>query len=116
MLTLDTLKAYGANVEEGMARCMNMEPFYLKIVGMVLEDKHFEELKNAVDAGDTKAAFEAAHALKGATGNASLTPIFTPVCALSDTLKGHTDQPISPECQKLAEETIAQMERLKAMR
>lgn len=115
MLTLDALRAYGANVDEGLARCMNMEPFYLKIVGMVLADKNFEALKSAMAAGDAAAAFEAAYALKGATGNASLTPIYTPVCALSDTLKGHTDAPIGPECRKLAEETFAQLERLQAM-
>jgi len=115
MLTLDTLRAFGANVDEGMARCMNMEPFYLKIVGMVLADKNFDALKSAMDAGDAKAAFEAAHALKGATGNASLTPIYTPVGELSDTLKGRIDQPISDECRRLAAEALAQMERLKTL-
>ena len=115
MITLDTLRAYGANVDEGLARCMNMEPFYLKIVGMVLADGNFEALESAMAAGDAKAAFEAAHALKGATGNASLTPIYTPVCTLSDTLKGHTDEPISPECQQLAAQTLEQLERLKAL-
>ena len=115
MITLDTLRAYGANVEEGLARCMNMEPFYLKIVGMVQEDKHFEALRQAVADRDTAMAFEAAHALKGATGNASLTPIFKPVCALSDMLKGHTDMPLTAEHVRLAEETLEQYERLKAL-
>ena len=115
MLTLDALRAYGANVDEGLARCMNNEPFYLKIVGMVQVDGHFEKLKSAMETGDTKAAFEAAHALKGASGNVSLTPIYTPVCALSDTLKGRTDQPIPAGCQELAAETLKQYERLKAL-
>lgn len=115
MLTLDTLRAYGANVDEGLNRCMNMEDFYLKIVGMLLVDDSFENLKRAMEAGDTKAAFEAAHALKGASGNVSMTPIYTPVCALSDMLKGRTDQPIPEACKPLADETLAQYERLKAL-
>ena len=52
MLTLDALKAYGAKTDEGLARCRNMEPFYLKIVGMVLADANFEALKQAMAAYD----------------------------------------------------------------
>ena len=111
MISIETLKAYGANVEEGMARCMNNEAFYLRIVNMVLADASFDKLKAAVEAGDASAAFEAAHALKGAAGNVSLTPIFNPVCAFSDTLKGHTDQPIPPQCLQLADEVMAQLEK-----
>ena len=29
MVTLEFLREYGANVDEGLARCMNMESFYL---------------------------------------------------------------------------------------
>ena len=90
MLTIDSLRAYGANVEEGLARCMNMEPFYLKVVGMVKDDVDgsFAKLKSAMAARDAQKTFEAAHALKGSTGNVALTPIFKPVCALSNMLKG----------------------------
>jgi len=104
MLTIEALKAYGANTDEGLARCMNMEAFYLRIMGMVLVDDNFQKLKSAMAAGDAAAAFEAAHALKGSTGNVSLTPIYEPVCRLSDLLKGRTGQPISPECELLAAE------------
>ena len=90
MLTLDALKAYGANTGEGLARCMNMEPFYLKIVGMVLADANFEHLNRAMAARDAGALFNAAHALKGAAGNASLTPIYEPLCALTELLRGRT--------------------------
>ncbi len=90
MLTMDTLRAYGANVEEGLARCVNNEPFYLRMVGMVLADDKFDKLKDAAAAKDTNAVFEAAHALKGATGNVSLTPIYEPVCKLTELTRGQT--------------------------
>lgn len=117
MLTIDSLRAYGANVEEGLGRCMNMEPFYLRIVGMVKDDVDgsFARLKAAMAERDTEKTFEAAHALKGSTGNVSLTPIFKPVCALSDMLKGHTDAPMGPECDRLANEVFEQYDRLKAL-
>ena len=117
MLTIDSLRAYGANVEEGLGRCMNMEPFYLKVVGMVKDDVDgsFARLKAAMDARDAEKTFEAAHALKGSTGNVALTPIFKPVCALSDMLKGNTAASMGPECDSLANEVFEQYARLKAL-
>ena len=88
MLNLDTLRAYGANVDEGMTRCFNNEAFYLRLVGMGLADANFDRLRQAMDAGDARAAFEAAHALKGSMGNLSLTPIYDPVSELTERLRG----------------------------
>ena len=117
MLTIDSLRAYGANVEEGLGRCMNMEPFYLKVVGMLKDDVDgsFAKLKAAVAEHDAEKTFEAAHALKGSTGNVALTPIFKPVCTLSDMLKGNTDMAMGPECDRLANEVLEQYDRLKAL-
>lgn len=91
MLTLDSLRAYGANVDEGMGRCFNKEDFYLRLVGMGLADANFERLADAVAAKDAAAAFDAAHALKGAIGNLSLTPLYEPICALTEQLRGKTE-------------------------
>ena len=87
-MTLDALRAYGANTAEGVARCMNNEPFYLRMVAMALADKNFDALTAAINAGNATAAFEAAHALKGSVGNVSLTPIYKPLCELTEQLRG----------------------------
>ena len=79
MLTIERLKEFGADTEEGLARCMGMEDFYLQLVGTMLEDANFEKLDSAVKDKDAVAAFEAAHALKGALGNLSLTPVCKPI-------------------------------------
>ena len=91
MITIDALKAYGANVQEGLERCLNSKEFYLKMINMGLADANFDKLKAAMEAGDAKAAFEAAHALKGVTGNLSLTPIYNPVCELTERLRGKSE-------------------------
>lgn len=88
MLTIEALRALGARTDEGLARCMNNESFYLRMVGMVLADRNFDALKQAAATGDTTAAFEAAHALKGAVGNVSLTQIYEPVSQLTELLRG----------------------------
>ena len=55
---------------------------------MGLADANFDKLREAVAAGDAKAAFEAAHALKGVAGNLALTPIYTPLSELTEQLRG----------------------------
>ena len=92
-MTLEALRAFGANTAEGMERCLNDEPFYLEMVAMTLSDGHFDALRFAMDAGDARAAFTAAHALKGMVGNVALTPIFEPLCALTELLRGK-DSPV----------------------
>ena len=44
-----------------------------------------------MNGGDLEGAFSAAHALKGSTGNLSLTPIFAPVCEIVELLRNRTD-------------------------
>jgi len=63
-MKLDDLIAFGANVDEGLQRCMNNEEFYLRLVETVKNEASFGALQTAVEAGDLDAAFEAAHALK----------------------------------------------------
>lgn len=90
MLTVEALRSWGADVDEGMRRCMNNEAFYIRLAGMSLEDKNFGRLAQAIAAGDAKAAFEAAHGLKGSTGNLSLTPIYAPICEITERLRGQS--------------------------
>ena len=111
-MTIDSLKAFGANTAEGLARCMNNEAFYLRFVNMALEDKGFDALKTAIEAGDKKASFEAAHALKGSLGNLSLTPIYDPVCELTEQLRAQTG-PV--EADALMERIFSGLETLRQM-
>ena len=49
-MTLDDLAAYGANVQEGLGRCMNMEAFYLQLVETIKAEPNFDALAAAIDA------------------------------------------------------------------
>ena len=90
-MTIENLKAYGADTQEGLKRCMNNESFYLRMVKMIPGDPNFQKLYDAIEAGDLTAAFEAAHAVKGASGNLSLTPIYAPVQEITELLRSRTD-------------------------
>ena len=88
MLTMDALRRFGANTEEGLGRCLNDEGFYLELVNMELADTGFEKLAASLEQNDWKAAFEAAHSLKGSLGNLALTPIYAPTAELTERLQG----------------------------
>ena len=88
MITIEKLNTFGANTAEGLARCFGNEALYLKLVATIPGEGNFDKLKDSIAAKDLKAAFEAAHALKGSIGNLALTPIFNPVCELVELLRG----------------------------
>ena len=111
-MTIEALEAYGADVKSGLARCMDMQDFYLRLVSMELADGNFEKLDRALADKDVKSAFEAAHALKGAVGNLGLTPLFTPLSEITEKLRG-AKEPV--ELNGLDVQYKEALERLKAL-
>ena len=90
-MTLDELRAYGAEVDTGLARCMNMEAFYLNLVGQIFDEDRYDELENAIVSKDFMHAFEIAHGLKGIYANLSLTPLLEPISEMVELLRTRTD-------------------------
>ena len=86
-MTIEQLKDFGANVEEGLNRCVNNEALYLRLVGMVPGNASFKELSDAISQNDLEKAFSAAHALKGILANLSLTPLLKPVEEITEKLR-----------------------------
>jgi HPt (histidine-containing phosphotransfer) domain-containing protein len=91
MLSIENLKALGANTDEGLARCLGKEDFYLRMVGLALADSGYEKLREAVQNGDLDEGFERAHALKGVLGNVSLTTLAEPVIEITEELRARRD-------------------------
>ncbi|MBQ9686894.1 MAG: Hpt domain-containing protein [Oscillospiraceae bacterium] len=96
MLTIDALRTYGANVEEGLERMMNNEAFYLRMVNMILNDTSAVKLRAAVEAGELNTGFEVAHALKGIAGNLSLTPLYDKTVEITELLRAGTEMDYGP--------------------
>ena len=76
MLTRKALEEFGANVNEGMRRCLNREDTYLRLVGQAVAATDLDALKNALEAEDFQQAFALCHAMKGLFGNLALTPLY----------------------------------------
>ena len=97
MLTIQGLKDLGVNTAEGVARCINNESFYIRMVSKGIESfGKFDDLKAAVDKGDLDSAFAVAHDLKGLTGNLSLTQLYEPVSEITELLRAHTEMDYTP--------------------
>ena len=91
MITLESLRAFGASVDAGLERCLNKEDFYLKMVNMALADQRFADLEGVLAQKDYDKAFEMCHALKGTTGNVALDPLYNAICEMTELLRDKTD-------------------------
>ena len=95
MITVEKLKAFGADTEEGLTRCINDEGFYIMLVESAMSDNSVEELKQQISDGDFDAAFETAHSLKGVYANLSLTPLYEIVYTVTEHLRKKEDMDYS---------------------
>ena len=103
MITIEKLKAFGANTTEGLERCCGNQALYLRLVNMVPSEKNFEGLKTALEAGDLDSAFQSAHALKGVLGNLSLTPMYKKSVEITELLRSRTQTDYAPLLAELFE-------------
>ena len=79
-------KAY-VNYEEGLNRLRNNVSLYKRMLGMILASDEFGKFDAFLDSGDIKGAADSAHAIKGMTGNLSLTALFDISVELMNTLR-----------------------------
>ena len=111
MLTIAALNELGADTGSGVARCMNNEAFYLRLVGMALRDDGYERLREAVEGGDLKEGFERAHALKGMLANVSLSALLAPIAEITEELRARKEMDYAP----LLERIFAELEKHRAL-
>ncbi len=100
-MTIDTLREFGANVDEGLERCMGMEDFYIEMVELGLTDERFDQLKPALEQKDLQQAFELVHALKGVIGNLALGPLYETIIEITEHLRAKDDIDYMPLYEKL---------------
>ncbi|ETP73083.1 Hpt domain-containing protein [Lachnospiraceae bacterium JC7] len=90
MLTIEKLKEYGADTDEGLKRCMGNEALYLRLAAMADQQPEFQELESLIKDNDLKSAFHAAHSLKGVFGNLAITPLYDRLCEITELLRSET--------------------------
>ena len=81
------LSKAGINANEGIARFSGRAELYEKFLYQFPQDENFSLLCAAIRQQDVKAAFIAAHSLKGIAGNLSLTKLYEDLCPLVEQLR-----------------------------
>ncbi len=103
-MTIDSLREFGANVDEGLERCMGMEDFYLEMIELGLSDQRFETLGEFLDAGRFDETFEIVHALKGVIGNLALGPLYNTISDMTEFLRVKADADYMGLYQRMMEQ------------
>ena len=83
------IKKY-VDVDGALARMRGNKKLYVKMLGMFLAGKEFENFEAAIAENDLGKAGDLAHTIKGVTGNLSLTALFEQSAALMQQLREGT--------------------------
>lgn len=75
------LEEGGVNVNDALERFMGSEALLERFLKRFLQDENLAALQTALDAEQEETAIQAAHALKGVSGNLSLTVLYDRVTA-----------------------------------
>lgn len=86
-MNLQILTDYGIEYEKGLARCLGDADLYGMVLTLFLADETYAKVCKAYESGDNAALFQAAHELKGVSGNAELTRLYEAVCPLVEALR-----------------------------
>lgn len=99
---IEELKAWGCNTADALERMVGDEEFYRECLLDIPSEPCFEQLGQALRDGDTLAAFDAAHTLKGVLSNLGLTPMYDTVVSIVEPLRaGRGDGLMEPYQQLL---------------
>lgn len=83
----EALVAAEINVDEALRRMLNNEGLLLKFLGKFCEDESYNKLVAAMESGDCREAFIAAHTLKGLAGNLGLAGVMNAVVPIVEVLR-----------------------------
>lgn len=86
-MNCELLGAYGIDYKKGLARCMNDESFYEKMLRLFLEDTSYPRALAEYEAQNDRGLFKTLHELKGACGNADMTELYDAVGLLVEYLR-----------------------------
>ena len=75
------------NMKEGLGRVRDNKKLFRRMLGLFLESGEFASLEEYLVQADYEKAADAAHAIKGMTGNLSLTELFRISAKMMDELR-----------------------------
>ncbi len=109
----EDFEAYGADYAATIERFLGNEAMYLRFLDMLFQDENLRQLGTALENGDIKSAFEAAHTLKGVVGNMGLTPLYRAVCDIVEPLRAKEERADYPALYKAVQTEFQRVDLLR---
>ncbi len=112
---IDALVAHGIDYHGGIDRFGGNVALFEKFIFRYLDDTHYDQLVEALDAGDPEEGFRVAHTLKGVVGNLSFTSYFSALAPLTEALRAGdvgAARTYMSEVAKAHDETVAILKQL----
>ena len=114
MSLLEELKTLNVDVDGGLKRIAGNEKLYIKLLGSFTKSINTYKVDADFDGNDYNDIIEKAHAIKGVSGNLSITPVYEAYTKVVDLLragKPEEARPILKEVLPVQEEIIACIEK-----
>ncbi len=87
MSLLEELKALGVDVDGGLKRINGNEKLYTKLLGSFVKGVKTYDVQADFDDADCNEMIEKTHAIKGTSGNLSITPVYEAYTKIVDLLR-----------------------------
>lgn len=100
----DRLIVYSADIKGIEDRFIGDYDLYTECLAEFVQDPDFTALADAVRANDVAKAFDAAHSLKGVSGNLGLTPLYKIICKIVEPLRIGNNKNLEPKLVELETE------------
>lgn len=100
----EKLRDLGCDMDGALHRFMDNADLYKECYHDTMTSGDFTELKNALDQGNVKAAFMAAHNLKGVLANMGLTPLENTMISIVEPLRLGNMDGVKQQYDKLMEQ------------
>ena len=84
MKMLQDLEDYGADVDEGLTRCMLVPNFYTVLVSNAATAEHLSILRKAIESNNLPAAYDSAIAMSSLAANLALHPLAKPLSIIKE--------------------------------
>ena len=108
MSLFDELKDLGVDVDGGLKRINGNEKLYTKLLGSFTKAIKTYSVQADFDAADCNEMIEKTHAIKGTSGNLSITPVYEAYTKIVDLLRAGKPE----EARVLIEEILPVQEKI----
>lgn len=101
MSLFEELKDMGVNIDEGLERLGGNESLYQRLLGSFMKTIDTHKVDTDFDCNDYADIIEKTHAIKGTSGNLSLTPLYESYTKIVDLLRAGKPEEAKEELEKI---------------